>query len=205
MSTLLPITLTAIRGNWNRFQARLKNPHFQEVQKKILARDNYTCRYCGFESDKFNFVVNHDHDYKNNVAKNMVTSCPFCTQCFFLDGIGKDENMGGLVIYLPEVSQADLNHFCRVLFCSMLRDAPYKGKLQSTYLNLKDRLQYTEELFGPDTGSPATFGQALLDSGIKKDQLQSKVMENIKLLPLRKYFAPQINYWKRSIYSQIPI
>ncbi len=201
----LPILLTARRGNWQRYKSRERNQRFLEIKKKILTRDHYTCRYCLFTSKKYNTVVNHDNDYSHNNAKNMVTACPFCAQCFFLDGIGSDNNTGGIIVHLPEVSQADLNHFCRVLFSSMLRDAPYKGKLQATYLSLSDRAKPVEELFGPDSSNPVTFGQSLIDSNLSKQQLEGNVLKDLRLLPERQYFKEEILYWKKTIFDQIPL
>ena len=178
---------------------------FLPRQKEIFERDAYTCRYCGFQSEKYQNVVNCDQNYRNNKRNNMATACAFCTQCFFLDGIGKDGNSGGHIIYLPEVSQADLGHFCRVLFSSMLRDAPYKGKLQTAYLSLKDRAKVVEEVFGPESSIPETFGQSLIDSNFTEEQLQHPILAHLRLLPDRKYFTEQIAYWKATVFDQIPL
>ncbi len=202
---LLPIVLTARRGNWQRFVARGRNQRFLAIQKKVLTRDSYTCRYCGFQSDKYQVVTNHDHDYNNNKAANLVTTCIFCAQCFFLDQIGKNNKTGGYIIYLPEISQADLNHICRVLFSSLLRDAPYKGKLQNTYLSLKDRMAIVDDIFGPNSSNPNVFGQALIDSNFSPEQLQHAALASLRILPERKFFAEEIVYWKATIFDQIPL
>lgn len=202
---LLPIVLTARRGNWQRFIARKQNQRFLAIQKKIFARDHNTCRYCGFESDKYQVIVNHDHNYINNKANNLVTACIFCAQCFFLDQIGKNNNTGGYIIYLPEISQADLNHTCRVIFTSLLRDAPYKGKLQYSYLSLKDRSNVVDEIFGPNSSNPNIFGQALIDSNFSPEQLQHSALSNLRLLPERNYFTQEIKYWKQTVFDQVPL
>jgi intracellular multiplication protein IcmJ len=204
---LLPITLTAKRGNWPRFRSRRSNPNFQKLEAKVFARDQNTCRYCGFASEKYQVVVNINHDYNPGQSKpeNLATACVFCAQCMFLDGIGQGNNWGGSIIYLPEISQADLNHFCRVLFSSMLRDAPYKGKLQTAYLSLKDRENAVNEIFGPKSSDPYTFGQALIDSNLNEDQLKHPVMTNLRLLPDRKCFTQEINYWKSTVFDQLPL
>jgi intracellular multiplication protein IcmJ len=204
---LLPITLTAKRGNWPRFRARRNNQSYLKLEEKILARDEYTCRFCGFTSDKYQVVVNINSDYNAGQSKpdNLATACSFCAQCLFLDGIGQGNNWGGSIIYLPEISQADLNHFCRVLFSSMLRDAPYKGKLQTAYLSLKDRENAVNDIFGPKSSDPYTFGQALIDSNLNDDQLQHPVMTHLRLLPERKNFTQEVNYWKSTVFDQLPL
>lgn len=207
MVQLLPITLTAKRGNWARFKSRRGNQGFAKLEKQILARDQNTCRYCGFTSEKYQVVVNINQDYSPGQSKpnNLATACLFCAQCFFLDGIGHDNNWGGTLIYLPEISQADLNHFCRVLFASMMQDAPYKGKLQTAYLSLKDREHLVNATFGPKSSDPYTFAQTLIDSNLSAEQLQHPVLTNLRLLPDRKSFTEETIYWKTTVFDQIPL
>lgn len=202
---LLPITLSAKRGNWQRFMTRKSNKTFLEVRDKIFTRDDYTCRYCGFQSKQYQEVVNFDQNYENNKLDNLITACQFCAQCFFLDSVGLDGRSGGTVIYLPEVNQTDLNHFCRALFCSMLRDAPYKGKLQAAYLSLQDRTKPVEDVFGPNAQDPTVFGQSLIDSGLNEAQQKHPIFSELKLLPTRKFYKAQAEYWKSTIFANIPL
>lgn len=202
---LLPIALSAKSGNWQRFVSRKANKAFLPLREKVLARDDNTCRYCGFQDKQYQEVVNIDQNYNNNKVENMATACSFCAQCFFLDSLGLDGKSGGLIIYLPEISQADLNHFCRALFCSMLRDAPYKGKLQAAYLSLQDRAKLVEEVFGPNAQEPTQFGEAIVDSGLTEKQLQNPIFMELKLLPLRKYFKEQAEHWKSTAFANIPL
>lgn len=204
---LLPIVISAKRGNWPRFKARRNNKSFLKLEEQTLARDQNTCRYCGFTSDRYQVVVNINQDYNpgQSVPDNLATACVFCAQCFFLDGIGHENNWGGTLIYLPEISQADLNHFCRVLFASMLRDAPYKGKLQTVYLSLKDRENVVNDTFGPKSSDPYVFGQTLIDSNLTADQLKHPMLQQIRLLPDRKCFSEEILYWKTTVFDQIPL
>ena len=202
---LLPIALAAYKNNWQRFAARMRNKRFLALQTRIFKRDDYTCRYCGFWSEKYQVVVNHDHNYNNNKTSNLVTACVFCAQCFFLDCVGKNDKMGGYIIYLPEISQADLNHFCRALFTSIQREAPYKGRLQTAYLSLKDRVKEVEEIFGPESSIPHIFGQSLIDSDLTKEQLENKVLKQLRLLPEKKFFKSKIDHWKETIFKKVPL
>ena len=203
--SLLPISLSAVRSNWQFFKARKKNPKFLVIEKKIFERDDYTCQYCGFRSIDYQSVVNHDQNYKNNKSSNLVTACPFCQQCFFLESLTTPEYGGGSIIYLPEINQADLNNFIRVLFSCLLKNAPYKGKLQTTYLSFKDRAKTIEEIFGPGSSNPSTFGQTLIDSNLSSKELSLPILTQIRLLPERKCFEKQILYWKTEIFDKIPL
>lgn len=201
----LPIYLSAVRGNWEIFKARKKNPKFLEIEKKIIERDDYTCKYCNFRSVDYQTVINHDQNYQNNNASNLVTACPFCRQCFFLESLNNPENGGGYIVYLPEISQVDLNNFIRVLFSCLLKNAPYKGKLQTTYLTFKDRAKIIEEIFGSGSSNPSTFGQTLIDSNLSAKELSLPILTQIRLLPERKCFEKQILYWKTEIFDKIPL
>lgn len=205
--SLLPIQITAKRGNWSRFKARKNNKSFLKIEQQILNRDKNTCRYCGFTSERYQVVVNINQDYSpgQSTPNNLATACVFCAQCFFLDAIGRENSWGGTMIYLPEISQADLNHFCRVLFASMLRDAPYKGKLQTVYLSLKDRENVVNETFGPNSSDPYIFGQTLIDSNLSNEQLSNPLLQQLRVLPERKCFTQEIYYWKNTVFDQIPL
>lgn len=202
---LLPITLLAQKGTWRTYQARKKSNKFLVVKKRILQRDHYTCRYCGFFSKEYQEVVNIDHNYKHNHIDNLATACSFCAQCFFIDAVGVDGNSGGRIIYLPEISQADLNNFCRVLYCSLDKESAYKGKLQAVHMSLKDRGKDVVNCFGPDASDPRVFGQGLLDAGLTKEQIKHEVMRHLRLLPSRKAFGPQIDYWKKTVFAKVPL
>lgn len=204
---LLPIRLTARRGNWQRFMARRMptNKAFLAIKEKVLTRDDFTCRYCGFQSKRFQEVVNIDHNYSNNSLNNLATACTLCYQCFFLDCVGMDGRSGATVIHMPEVTQADLNHFCRALFCSLLRDPPYKGKLQAVYMSLQDRGQTVDTLLGPNSHEPVVFGQTLIDSQLNENQLSHSLFTELRLLPIRKYYKQQAEYWKTTLFAHIPL
>tara|TARA_Y100000768_G_C23945513_1_gene667384 strand:+ start:425 stop:1048 length:624 start_codon:yes stop_codon:yes gene_type:complete len=202
---LLPIVLTARRNNWRAFMTRKSNKNFKKRRVQILQRDENTCRYCGFHSDKYQEVVNIDHDYKNNTMENMATACVFCAQCFFLDSLTLDNNSGGTIIYLPEFSQADLNHFCRILFSALDKESAYKSKLQSAFLSLKDRSAPVENCFGPESSCPQVFGQGLIDAYLDDEQLNHPLLQNLRLLPARNMFNKQIQYWKQTVFAKVPL
>ncbi len=204
---LLSLQLVAKRGSFAAFQSRRGKPNFVELEQEVMARDNNSCRYCGFRCDKHQVVVNRNQNYnsKHNVIDNMVTACVFCAQCFLLDGLTTDGNSGGWIIYLPEINQADLNNFCKTLFTSLLSNSAYKGKLQTTYLSLQDRAQVVEEIFGADSSNPFVFAQGVIDTGIGSAQFKHPLMQKLRLLPDRKFFTEEIQYWKSTVFNDIPL
>jgi intracellular multiplication protein IcmJ len=106
-----PIKLSAAPNAWRLFMLRKADPSFAAFGKKIFERDNYTCQFCGFRAINYQEVINLDQNYNNNQPRNLVTACCFCAQCFFIESIGKQDYGGGTIIYLPKVTQNDLNAF----------------------------------------------------------------------------------------------
>lgn len=189
------IRLTASAGAWRLYSARQADPKFKMFEKKVFERDEYRCQFCGFQARAYQEVVNRDGDYTNNKIDNLVTACCFCAQCFFIESVGVGGYGGGSLIYLPELSQAELNSLCHVLFCAVTNDTGYKSTAQSIYRNLKFRTQPIEEKFGEGTSDPAIFGRLLIDSDNATPERSEPIFRDIRLLPSRAKFRKQIETW----------
>ena len=131
------IRLTASAGAWRLYSARQSDPRFQTYAQRIFERDDYECQFCGFRAKKYQDVINLDQDYNNNAMENLVTACCFCSQCFFIESVGVGGYGGGTLIYIPEMTQEELNSMCHVLFCATNNDTGYKNSAQTIYLNFK--------------------------------------------------------------------
>ena len=197
------LKLNANPEGWRLFTARKSDPAFHGFSKKILRRDNYTCQYCGFQAREFQEVVNLDQNYNNSKASNMVTACCFCTQCLFLESVGQGGYGGGTLIYLPEISQNNLDSFCHVLFCAIANDTGYKNTAQSIYRSFKMRAQAVEEEFGEGTSNPAIFGRLLIEANAKERVQFDKLIQNLRLLPSRASFRTQIERWAATALSEL--
>lgn len=196
------LQLMATPGSWRLYSARKVDERFKLYEKKILHRDRFTCQFCGFQARLFQEIINLDNDYSNNKASNMVTSCCFCAQCFFIESVGVGGYGGGTLIYLPEFTQAELNSLCHVLFCAITNDTGYKSSAQNIYRSFKFRSQSVEEKFGEGTSDPAIFGQLMIDAGVK-EEVRAKLFKNVLLLPSRAKFRKQIEKWAASALEEI--
>lgn len=196
------LKLSASFNSWRLYSARKADERFKAYEHKVFERDNYTCQYCGFQAKIHQEVVNLDYNFKHNQLSNLVTACCFCAQCFFIESIGVGGYGGGNLIYLPEISQAELNSFCHVLFCAIANDTGYKGSAQTLYRSFRQRTQLVEEKFGEGTSDPAIFGQLIIDSGISQD-VTDKLLTNIRLLPSRARFRVQIEQWAATALEEL--
>lgn len=196
------LKLIASPGAWRLYSARKADQRFKSYELKVFQRDRYTCQFCGFQAKLFQEVVNLDGNYTNNRLNNLVTACCFCAQCFFVESVGVGGYGGGTLVYIPELTQAELNSLCHVLFCAITNDTGYKNSAQNIYRSFKFRSQTVEEKFGEGTSDPAIFGQLIIDSGASAEAAD-KLFHHIKLLPSRAKFRKQIEQWAASALEEM--
>ncbi len=193
---MYPIKLNVNPYGWRFFMQRKLDRRFEEYSQKIWQRDEFTCQFCGLQTKKHQEIINLDQNYHNNKLANLVTACSLCTQCFFLESVATYG--GGVLIYLPEISQNHLNGFCHLLFTAMNNDTQYKETAQNAYRNLKLRAQVLEDEWGTQMQEPSIFGQLIIESE-NKGLLDKKIFSTIRLLPSRAGFRYQNTDWSRSI------
>ena len=197
------LKLIASPAAWRLYSARKVDPKFKDFQLKVLQRDRYTCQFCGFQAKKFQEVINLDNNYSNNKLSNLATACCFCAQCFFIESVGLGGYGGGSLVYLPELTQSELNSLCHVLFCAITNDTGYKSSAQDIYRSFKSRSQMIEDKYGEGTSNPAILGQLIIDSGIASSDTVDQIFNNVRLLPSRAKFRKQIEYWAASALEEI--
>lgn len=189
-----PIQLQAMPESWYLQTTRKADDAFRSFNTRVFERDDYTCQYCGFQAREYQEVVNLDHNYRNNKLSNLVTACCFCAQCFFIESVGVGNYGGGTLVYLPEISQNELNSLCHVLFCAITNDTGYKNSAQSIYRSFKFRSQLVEDKYGEGTSNPAILGLLLIDLRVELEK-KNAMLEHCRLLPSRAKFRRQIERW----------
>ena len=186
---------------------RKAHPAFLSFKDRILKRDSYRCCYCGFSSIEGMDIVNVDHNFLNNSGSNVLTACSMCTQCFFIDAIGKSDFGGGVLIYLPELTQAQLNGLCHVLFFNIAFGTSYSSQAKDVYRSLKMRVNIIEKVLGKGLSNPSVYGQVLIDSDREDiENIHDNVAQNVRLLPNLKRFSSSLLTWSQdgidTLYNQ---
>lgn len=190
-------------NGWRLFVRRREDKAFLPVAKRVYERDHYICQYCGFQAKQYQEIVNIDGNYTHNKTSNMITACCFCVQCLFIESIGLDDMGGGQLIYLPEMSQADLNSFCHVLFCAMGNGTGYQDSSQAIYRGLKFRSQPIENKFGAGTSNPSILGQLLLEHEVKSPDVPLNLLDDLRLLPSYAKFKVQLDAWAAAALEEL--
>ena len=62
--------------NWR--ESKYPDKNWRALRKLILERDNYTCIYCGYKSDKYQIVHHIDDNPTNDDEDNLQTVCQMC-------------------------------------------------------------------------------------------------------------------------------
>lgn len=200
----LPLSIRAQPAAWRVFTSRKADPRFNKFCEKVWDRDDYTCQFCGFQASQFQQVVNKDNNYRNSKISNLVTACCFCAQCLFVESISYNEYGGGTIIHMPQMSQAEINGLCHVLFCAIANATSYRADAQALYRSLKFRAQMVDQVLGEGMSNPSRLGQVLIDAPIKdKAQVNQQVISELRLLPSRTKFSKQINAWAEAALEEM--
>lgn len=191
-------------------------PDVIEWYKKIMERDDYTCFYCGFKSMGRQEIDHKNHDHTDYSETNLTTVCPLCHQVNHLNSAYI--NNGGELIWLPELTQQELNHLCRALFVANQIKEDNGGKYKNFILDngfpyiwqtlFFSRKKILDNKFGEGCSDLGKFAQVLLDiknENPKKYLNRREWIKNFKLLPNPRRFHEQIQYWKEHNFKDLEV
>ena len=106
----------------------------------ILERDDYTCAYCGFKSNKYQIMHHIDDNPKNNNESNLQTVCQMCNLILHA---GQGCVVQGVVdIY----KQADYSQSEIIKITREMRDKGASDSEIKTYLGLKTKVPFKEDV-----------------------------------------------------------
>ena len=123
-----------------------------------MQRDQDTCKFCGYKGRTLE-VINHDNNYSHNKPGNLLTACVFCARCTLLDSYKLDYAGGDRIIYLPEMSQTNLNTLYKVLFVEAAGEMNNEGAYNAKAIlaQLLDRATLLDQNTGAQLSHPGFF------------------------------------------------
>lgn len=211
-----PITLGVSRPHWGPPNPRRAVGQISDnATTHVFSRDDHTCQCCGFRSEKYQKLLHLNGDMRDFAEDNVLTVCVFCHQCFHLEEVAK---MGsGMLVWLPEIEQADLHHLMRAIYVGRVAQGPLADAARSASETLHGRGEEAKKRLG--STDPAALAIVMRDFLPQQvyTQMQAK-MDGIRLLPLDRRMVvdgtlefnqfPQIlAYWRsrNGPFAKIPV
>lgn len=152
-----------------------------EVRQKIFERDNHTCACCGFRSEKYQDILYLNESVTDARPDNLTTACIFCHQCFYLDQVTVMRS--GMLIWLPEIDQADLHHIARAIYVARISQGPVADAARRSLDILMQRREEVKKRLGTD--DPFILSTVLKDYlGDHHYRQREKKLAGIRLFPL---------------------
>ncbi|HEX2753174.1 MAG TPA: type IV secretion protein DotN [Alphaproteobacteria bacterium] len=147
----------------------------------MLQRDDHTCRYCGFQSRKYQEVNYIGKTGKATGIDDFATACTFCHQCFHLERVERMQS--GAVIWLPEIGQAALHHICRAIYVARISQGPMADAARDALEALLARKEEAQNRLGTD--SPRILATVLQDFLEAKEYRERMTkLKGFRILPL---------------------
>jgi intracellular multiplication protein IcmJ len=185
MGSFLPITLGIARsggGYKSSSPSGVSGDIGADLKNRVLTRDQHGCRFCGFVSKKYQEVIPRpDAPAQGRTEEHYVTACQFCTQCFNLQIVGTMKS--GMLVWLPEISQASLHHMMRAIYVARISQGPVAEAARAAYDALIARREEAKKRLSTD--DPATLA-TILNDYLTPAQYAARVdkLEGIRLFPL---------------------
>lgn len=158
---------------------------FNAFKQSVLERDGHACALCSFESKKYQDVapkpgVSADQALKLQ-ANDWRTLCQFCHQA---TDVGVAASMGsGVLLWLPEIPQAELNHMARAVYVARVSQGPLADASRRIMEALMKRREACKQRIGTD--DPVLLTTVMSDylEDKHRDAVPKK-LEGVRLFPL---------------------
>lgn len=174
------------------------------LKQAVFKRDDHTCRFCGFKAHqyqdvqftgKLNMPAPAAKGAKNDKPQSITvtsddyaTACVFCSQCFRLEQISRMQS--GTVIWLPEMSQADLNNIARAIFIARISQGAVADMARAAFDTLLRRKEEARKRLGTD--NPKVLASILQDFLEEREYAaRGKKLEGFAILPLDRRVVRQ--------------
>lgn len=175
-----------------------------EVKNKILDRDDNTCQFCGFQAEKFQNTVYTGPSTSSLKDEHYHTACSFCHQCFHIEKIPYMQS--GALIWLPEITQGELNHICRAIYIARITQGPTADAARDALDLLMARKPEAKNRLGTDDIKVlSSIFQDFMEP--KEYKMRHKRLAGFRILPLDRrliregelefnQFPQMLAYWR---------
>ena len=198
MKPKLDLVLSIKRGVWRRddLQSESADREFRDVRPRVMARDGSRCAACGLPSE-IQDVHHIDDDHGNNTLENLATADPLCHGVHHIGQVGIANE--GRIVFMPELSQEDLNHLQRTCFIVLdVGDKQQKAVAMTILKRIIERSKVVEK--SPwGTSSPLDFAVALKELGDAEYGQRDLSFQGLRLAYHPKRFARYLPAWVKAL------
>jgi len=148
----------------------------QPVHLAVFRRDFHSCRYCGFQSEKYQICAGAASEDPDALR----TVCIFCDQVLHVDVIPKQRS--GCLVWLPELSQAELNRAMPEIYALRISRGPKADQARAILNRIMKRREEARENFGSD--DPLELIRRLQDCGEDRGEIDRLAVRGLRVMPL---------------------
>ncbi|WP_205299909.1 HNH endonuclease [Pantoea sp. Tr-811] len=180
-------------------QRKLSSEAYSKLRTSVWQRDNYTCRFCGFKSAKYQELHALDGNADNCTKENLITACNLCRQVHHLGACAMNDT--GFFVAVQELTQTEINHIARCIYvCERLEDVAANEKLTSLLAAFKFRGNDTlKEVFGGEVITVLGVAETLASKTLVSDEEYERRAEwlaPLRLFPTKQAFKDgQLEYY----------
>lgn len=190
-----------------------KDKSAEQSRKAVMAQGRFgrRCFYCDFKfGSSEDYELSHlDGDHTNAANENLVPACELCHCSLHLDLLSRKwPDAIGKIIFLPELTQAELNNLLQAMFYGMaMQVANADGMTQlegihphTIYMRLLDRARQIEqnslgEVVRPELSSPFVVSRLLADMSDEDYAKRGELLIGARYLPEPDYFIERAKSW----------
>lgn len=207
------LLLSASRLSWKMSSSHgtKSDPKYKKygsVWKSVWERDGYKCYYCENSIKDIPEIHHLNGNHSDNSKDNLAGICTLCHQSHHLDIVSTTN--GGRIIWLPELSQQELNYLCRALFVAQEQaeqalinktEIPGFAKVAKNILSsLEERVLILEQCFkGGNCSDPGVFANVLLNLPEDKYEKRGETLYPFKLLHSKTRFNKHVKVWEKDL------
>ncbi len=165
-----------------------KRSEWPKIRAEVLRRDDFSCQFCGFRSERYQKVIPLPGSKAILRADKLVTACIFCEQCFDIESVG--QHNAGVLLWLPEITQAQLHHIARAIYVARIADETAQSKAvrdaaTTAFDQLLSRRSECKRRLGTD--DPLVLASVLQEGLDDSQYVERKAkLEGVRLMPLPK-------------------
>lgn len=186
----------------------------EKLREAVIGQGRFgrRCYFCDFAfgaSEDYE-IHNLDHDHTNWALENLVPACELCHTPFNLDLVRRKwPTDPGKIIFLPELTQPELNNLLQAIFYGMaVQMIDDKGDLanqpiaqpHTVYKRLLGRAMQVErsssgDVIRPGLSDPFVLGRVLIDMNESEYAQRDILLSGYRYVPAASYFIERAKLW----------